>query len=118
MKFLFSNKGENRIHKSISHTQHVSCFVVFFSSICRYILPIIVATASYILRAVADFTCSPYSQTCRATSELLSHIYAVVIIFLLIIGATKAQQLKEFFGRFKAAVEIVANGGDGKIKKD
>jgi len=83
-----------------------------------YILPIVVATASYILRAVADFTCSPYSQTCRATSELLSHIYAVVIIFLLIIGATKAQQLKEFFGRFKAAVEIVANGGDGKVKKD
>ena len=62
-------------------------------------------------------TCSSYSQTCRNTSELLSHIYAVVIIFLIIIGATKAQQLKEFFGRLKGAVELVANG-DGKLKKD
>ena len=93
-------------------------FLLFLFSVSRYIIPITIATASYILRAVADFTCSPYSQTCRATSELLSHIYAVVIIFLLIIGATKAQQLKEFFGRMKAAVEIVANGGDTKQKRD
>ena len=81
-------------------------------------VPLTVATASYILRAVADMTCSPYSQTCRNTSELLSHIYAVVIIFLLIIGATKAQQLKEFFSRVKSAVQLVANGGDGKMKSD
>jgi len=67
---------------------------------------------------VADFSCSGYSQTCRATSELLSHIYAVVIIFLLIIGATKAQQVKQFFDRLKKAVEIVASGGDNKAKRD
>jgi len=83
-----------------------------------YIIPLTVATASYILRAIADMTCSSYSQTCRNTSELLSHIYAVVIIFLIIIGATKAQQVKEFFGRLKGAVELVASNGDGKVKKD
>jgi len=82
-----------------------------------YIIPLAVATISYILRAVADLTCSSYSQTCRNTSELLSHIYAVVIIFLLIVGGTKAQQLKEFFGRVKSAIELVANGGD-KAKRD
>eukprot|EP00535_Pseudo-nitzschia_heimii_P009152 CAMPEP_0197173506 /NCGR_PEP_ID=MMETSP1423-20130617/410_1 /TAXON_ID=476441 /ORGANISM="Pseudo-nitzschia heimii, Strain UNC1101" /LENGTH=592 /DNA_ID=CAMNT_0042622331 /DNA_START=90 /DNA_END=1868 /DNA_ORIENTATION=+ len=83
-----------------------------------YIIPLAIATASYILRAVADMTCTSYSQTCRNTSELLSHIYAVVIIFLIIIGATKAQQLKEFFGRLKGAVELVANNNGGKVKKD
>merc|ERR1712194_368720 len=82
-----------------------------------YIIPLTIATASYILRAVADLTCSDYSQTCRNTSELLSHIYVVVIIFLLIMGATKAQQLKEFFGRLKSAVHLVANGAGCKEKK-
>jgi len=82
-----------------------------------YILPLTVATAAYILRAVADLTCSSYSETCRNTSELLSHIYAVVIFFFIIIGATKAQQLKEFFGRLKGAVQLVASG-DNKQKKD
>ena len=90
----------------------------FFSHITRYIIPLTIATASYILRAVADLTCSGYSQTCRNTSELLSHIYAVVIIFLIIIGATKAQQLKEFFGRLKGAVQLVAAGNDNKVKSD
>jgi len=83
-----------------------------------YIIPLTIATVSYILRAVADLTCSGYSQTCRNTSELLSHIYAVVIIFLIIIGATKAQQLKEFFGRLKGAVQLVASGNDNKVKRD
>jgi len=39
-----------------------------------------------------------------------------VIIFLLLIGATKAKQIKEVLQRFKSAVEIVA--GDQKMKKD
>mmetsp|Transcript_2805 Transcript_2805/g.7530 ORF Transcript_2805/g.7530 Transcript_2805/m.7530 type:complete len:617 (-) Transcript_2805:148-1998(-) len=84
-----------------------------------YVVPIAMATVSYILRAVADMTCSNVSQTCRNTSELLSHIYAVVVIFLMIIMATKAQQVKEFLKRLKGAVELVANsGGDNKLKKD
>jgi atlastin len=90
----------------------------FLFHVTRYIIPLTIATASYILRAVADLTCSGYSQTCRNTSELLSHIYAVVIIFLIIIGATKAQQLREFFGRLKGALQLVASGGDNKAKSD
>ena len=92
-------------------------FYFVFTLHHRYIIPIVIATASYILRAVADFTCSEFSQTCRATSDLLGHIYAVVIIFLLIIAGTKAQQVKEFFNRLKGAVELVASG-ETKQKKD
>lgn len=92
-------------------------FYFIFTLHHRYIIPIVIATASYILRAVADFTCSEFSQTCRATSDLLGHIYAVVIIFLLIIAGTKAQQVKEFFNRLKGAVELVASG-ETKQKKD
>jgi atlastin len=95
--------------------EHFSLSILSFAN--RYIIPLAIATISYILRAVADLTCSSYSQTCRNTSELLSHIYAVVIIFLLIVGGTKAQQLKEFFGRVKSAIELIANGGD-KAKRD
>jgi len=84
-----------------------------------YIVPITIATVSYILRGIADLTCSNVSQTCRNTSELLSHIYAVVVMFMLIILATKAQQVKEFLTRMKGALQLVANsGGDTKLKKD
>ena len=89
----------------------------FFSD--RYIIPLTIALVSYILRAVTDGTCSSYSQTCRNTSELLSHVYAVVIFFMIIIGATKAQQLKQLFGRLKGAFEIIVdNSGGTKDKKD
>jgi hypothetical protein len=59
----------------------------------RYILPVLVAVSSIVLQWFTDFTCSPYSTICRAASETLSHIYAVVISFMVIIGITKYQQI-------------------------
>ncbi|KAG7357469.1 guanylate-binding protein [Nitzschia inconspicua] len=82
-----------------------------------YAIPLSVAAAAYILRAVADFSCSPYSQMCRNTSELLSHIYAVVVCFLVIVGFTKAKQVKELYDRIVGAFKLVVNDG-GKQKKD
>jgi atlastin len=82
-----------------------------------YALPLSVAFAAFILRWIADMTCSPYSQICRTSSEFLSHIYAVVIIFLLIVGATKAKQIKDLINKVKAAFEMMNSDG-GKQKKD
>jgi hypothetical protein len=79
-----------------------------------------VAFAAYILRWIADWTCSPYSQYCRTASENLSHFYVGVVFFMIMIGATKAKQVKDFFDRVKAVVQLVLNEGSegGKTKKD
>jgi hypothetical protein len=70
------------------------------------------------MRWIADLTCSPWSSVCKKGSDFLSHIYAVVIIFLLIVGATKAQQVKDVANRAKAAFDIVMDKNTGKKKKD
>lgn len=77
-----------------------------------------VALAAFILRWIADTTCSPYSQVCRTSSDFLSHIYAVVICFLMIVGATKAKQIKDLVHRLKAAFEALNTADAGKLKKD
>jgi len=82
-----------------------------------YIIPLMLAITSYILRAIADGTCSSYSQTCRNTSEFLSHVYAVVIFFMIIVGTTKAQQFKESFGRLKGAFQLIFSDNSGGKKQ-
>jgi hypothetical protein len=81
-----------------------------------YAVPLTVALGSFILRWLADATCSPYSTVCKKSSDFLSHIYAVVIIFLLIVAATKAKQGKEMLQKVKGAVQLLSDGG--KAKKD
>ena len=75
-----------------------------------------IAFVAFVLRWIADLTCSPYSHVCRKSSEFLSEVYAVVIIFLLIVGATKAKQVQEVFGRVKAALLVLTS--DMKQKAD
>jgi low affinity Fe/Cu permease len=57
---------------------------------------------------------------CRNTSDFLSHIYAVVVCFLLIVVMTKAKQVKELVDRLKGAIQLVVNTNNdsGKQKKD
>ena len=54
-----------------------------------------IAVLSFVLRWIADSTCSSWSQTCRAGSDMLSHIYSVVFLFLMIVGSTKAKQITD-----------------------
>lgn len=82
-----------------------------------YLLPMVVACMSYILRWLADFTCSEWSQTCRASSELLSHIYMVVFFFLVIVASTKAKQISEMLDRVKAAYRMFTDA-PAKAKHD
>ncbi|KAL9183669.1 hypothetical protein ACHAXT_004525 [Thalassiosira profunda] len=80
-----------------------------------YILPMLVAGVSFVLRWVADVTCSSWSQTCRASSDLLSHVYMVVFFFLAIVASTKAKQVSDLFSRAKAAFRMLT---DSKTKND
>eukprot|EP00548_Thalassiothrix_antarctica_P005198 CAMPEP_0194141194 /NCGR_PEP_ID=MMETSP0152-20130528/10655_1 /TAXON_ID=1049557 /ORGANISM="Thalassiothrix antarctica, Strain L6-D1" /LENGTH=569 /DNA_ID=CAMNT_0038839743 /DNA_START=99 /DNA_END=1808 /DNA_ORIENTATION=- len=72
-----------------------------------YILPLVIALAAYILRVFADTTCSSWSSVCRKSSDFLSHLYAVVACFMLIIGLTKAQQIRALVRRVKQAFEVL-----------
>lgn len=79
--------------------------IIFF--VCSYAIPLTVALASFIFRFVADHTCSPYSDVCKKSSEFFSHVYAVVICFMLIVGVTKAQQVRELIQRVKTAAQML-----------
>lgn len=85
-----------------------------------YLIPMTVAALSFILRWIADSTCSSWSQTCRAGSDVLSHIYSVVFFFLMIVGTTKTKQIVDAFGRMKVALSALSGGGsnNGKRKVD
>ena len=61
-------------------------------------------------------TCSSHSHVCRKSSDLFSHIYAVVVFFLMIVAGTKAKQIKDLIQKFKTAFEVMSDGG--KAKKD
>jgi len=74
-----------------------------------YLLPLFVAAISFILRWIADFSCSSWSQTCRASSEVLSHVYMMVFFFLVIVATTKAKQISDLLDRGKAAFHLLTD---------
>ena len=78
----------------------------------RYLLPMAVAGISFIFRWIADFTCSSWSQTCRASSEILSHVYMVVFFFLVIVASTKAKQISDLLERVKTAYRMLTDTKD------
>jgi atlastin len=83
-----------------------------------YILPMVIAGVSFILRWVADLTCSGWSQTCKVSSDLLSHVYMAVFFFLVIVGSTKAKQISDLLDRVKAAIQLLTNDGNRNHKKE
>jgi atlastin len=97
----------------------ISCFFQLTKSLSShsYILPLAIALVAYILRVLADTTCSSWSTVCRSGSDFLSHLYAVVIFFMLILAATKAKQIKEVADRVRGALQLIFADG-GKEKKD
>ena len=77
----------------------------------RFIVPSGIAVVSYILRSIADMTCTSWSQTCRAGSDALSHILAVAFIFLCIVYATKAKHVNTKVQKIFSALHSVIDAG-------
>ena len=71
-----------------------------------------IGIVSITLRYVVDTTCSSWSQTCRASSDLLSHVSQVVLFFLLIVGSTKAKAISSVVGKITNTISVM-NGGAG-----
>lgn len=92
-------------------------FEFFVLCFCSYIIPMTVAALSLILRWFADNTCSSWSQTCKASSDALSHLYQVVFFFLLIIAATKMKQMQTFWSRLKNALDALLGATPQSSKK-
>mmetsp|Transcript_12941 Transcript_12941/g.24309 ORF Transcript_12941/g.24309 Transcript_12941/m.24309 type:complete len:630 (-) Transcript_12941:1197-3086(-) len=82
-----------------------------------YIIPLAIGAMSVVLRWIADFTCSSWSQTCRVGSEVLSHVYQVVFFFIVIVAATKAKQVSEAAVRVKKAFEVMSSNSSGGTKE-
>lgn len=118
-EYLFVSVGIVGARSILLNYSHL-CFLFSLvrAIICSYAIPLTVALVAFILRWIADATCSPYSHVCRKSSDLFSHIYAVVIIFLLIVGATKAKQVKDFVNKIKTVLETMNGNGGGKQKRD
>lgn len=87
------------------HTRFIFLSFFLYHS---YILPVAIATISVVLQWITDMTCAPYSQICQASSDLFSHIYSVVFFFMIILAATKFQQVKEVAKRFHSAYEVMS----------
>ena len=88
---------------SHSHLCSLTCLIVVV--LFSYIIPASVGVVSYVLRWFTDMTCS--ATVCKTSSQFLSHTYAVVWCFLLIIALTKFQLIKASAGRMIKALEIL-----------
>merc|ERR1712150_282251 len=77
-----------------------------------FIIPLTIGFISISLRWVADSTCSSWSQTCKASSDVFSHVYQVVFFFLLIVSFTKAKQVAVVAGRVKTACSVIIGNED------
>ena len=73
-----------------------------------YVLPCIVAVSSYILRTIVDLSCTSWSQTCKASSDVLGQVTSVILLFLLIVAATKAKLISARINQVKSALMVMA----------
>jgi len=82
-----------------------------FSGLEIVIVPLIITVVSLIMRKFTDYTCSDWSQTCKATSEVLAETSGIVFFFLIIVFATKAREFSDFIKKLKTGYDAVFGGG-------
>jgi atlastin len=83
-----------------------------------YIIPLSIGAIAMILRWIADFTCSSWSDTCRVGSDVLSHVYQVVFFFMIIVASTKAKQISQAAGKVKKAFNVMSDSGSQNKKSN
>jgi len=82
-----------------------------FSGLEIVIVPLIITFVSLIMRKFTDYTCSDWSQTCKATSEVLAETSGIVFFFLIIVFATKAREFSDFIKKLKTGYDAVFGAG-------
>ena len=81
-------------------------------------VPLVIAFISFVLRYIADSTCSSWSQTCKASSDLLAEIYTILFLFLLIVASTKMKQMNEIYEKVKDTWHLLQFGSKDTEKKN
>ncbi len=64
-----------------------------FRDVEYYAIPMGIAVVAFILRWIADTSCSSWSSTCKLTSEIMGHLYMAIFTVLLIISAGRIKGL-------------------------
>ncbi|GMI40169.1 hypothetical protein TrCOL_g2096 [Triparma columacea] len=99
-------KESKRVYKSLNESRNP------LAGFETYVLPVVVGVASWVLRTITDLTCSSWSQTCKASSDMLGQVTTVIVVFMVIIGATKAKIIGEKIKQLKTAFEVVGGPGN------
>ncbi|CAM9711949.1 unnamed protein product [Ectocarpus sp. 12 AP-2014] len=63
-----------------------------------WVIPMMIAFASYVARWIADLSCSAWSDSCRKTSDTLGFIYFAMVVVLLVMFRQKLKGVAEHFG--------------------
>eukprot|EP00903_Cladosiphon_okamuranus_P015166 g14023.t1 len=63
-----------------------------------WVIPMIIAFASYVARWIADLSCSAWSDSCRKTSDTLGFIYFAMVVVLAVMFRQKLKGVMEHFG--------------------
>jgi atlastin len=86
-----------------------------FKDIEYYILPLAVGMAAFVLRWIADTSCSSWSTTCARASDSLGHVYASIFFFILIVSAGR---IKQFMAHMMAVLPVLSGVGIGMSTKE
>jgi hypothetical protein len=68
-----------------------------FQNIEYYLIPMVVALMAFILRWVAETSCSRHHRSlCTNMSDAMGHIYVGIITFIVIMSANRIRQFVEY----------------------
>eukprot|EP00953_Heterococcus_sp_UTEX-ZZ885_P010386 6067-Heterococcus_DN1.PRE.2 len=69
-----------------------------------YLLPMAIAAAAFVLRFMADASCSSWSKTCRRTADGLGHVYVAIFVFIAI---SSAGRMKQFVDHLRNVLPVL-----------
>jgi len=73
-----------------------------------FYLPLIIGLVSFVSRSMLDLTCSGWSSTCKAGSDFSGQIFSLLILGMIIMGATKAKLIKQRVEMIMKVVNVSA----------
>jgi len=87
-----------------------------FQNLEYYIIPLLVAFAAFVLRWVAETSCSrEHRSLCTNVSDAMGHIYVGIFTFIVIISANRIKQMYDHM-RQVAPILFGELGGLGNKK--
>jgi hypothetical protein len=80
-----------------------------------YLLPMAIAAAAFVLRFMADASCSSWSKTCRRTADGLGHVYVAIFVFIAISSAGRMKQFVDHLRLVHRKLHFAAGNSSQQI---